>query len=1145
FSQYTFSHIPKLSADDSFLVLQLCAIGTVGIAATGFALGRNEASQPQPSPPTFKRRRSIFRNSYSSPLAHVLDMSSLPPSPVDALPTGTPPSTRRPATAHYPPSSQADEFSGSTLGASHPGKEIPQEDPRSRPRRRTFVDPLHLPIRQGGDDSAEPLISSPTGRPSSSWLRRISIISSSQTDSPLSGSRPDSPSLNGSTSPFFSSPFRADQPPNKLVKRAASQRGHANSPSQTTRSTGSFVTPSPLLRRPATSHQRLANMRQRSSTDSRVQLGPPYSPLYSPDQTQSAARDLTNRIWRPYFQSEYPSSPEARRRSSARQRARSPRRLVPEPDIVPTLLLSSSITHDTPKHTYRTDDTIPWMSNNGRRPQTRDSINFDDTTLVGPLAQPTPMAERKPRQSFSVGDIITGTSPSSWKLAAAKSLGRHRGFSFSKERPIEPNTLSDELAAKLEGLNINPVRLRKRRPATHTDPSRRRSSSSQTEFSPHQLDTINSENNSPKSRLRRRPQFSELRAELPSGPICCDLPLESGSRSSSGEQSSNPSGNTFSSLSSRPKSQRLSAATSEPASTLIGSDNDTRIFSSGEEDETDFQSDTAFDSFPTRVGVSNPPVHRGPRIETIFDQPSPSELANKKLKVLENLTSNSVPNHLDTTRTGDTDKNPSLSAAEPKISLPTQESKQQPNSLLLASTEISNDGVIEWNSLDEIELMDDVDDGDQQLSSHLEPGTSPQLQGSLAFRPRIDRPQSSITLDETSGREARISLFDWSEQQRNDKDIQSSEFRPKTVHGKQIPDTRGGRTVTRRGASAIHLRSQSVPIAREPSLSNNAHQSSPKFGTWGLGNKGVSEDWDGDFEFEDSDKQVESKGNDAQVNQMPSNQGMKVPKAIMERQASVHGQFGHVQELTLLVEELKRLRTRAGALNIIDGPSSELWREAKGIINLATLEDDEEGVGGTCFDHHSPPSPTFSVEDSDDDFFSHGITKDQSGRTNNDPRRSPLSEKINPNPSISPPARPRTDSSLKAKFVLDTIHQQRGLHDPMYLESSIDPHKKLPFDTQSLRDLVIRAGVVTRSLKEIVRQAEGVCMGSENEANCQPQDPPFSQMFTRPLSGAESSCCLPDLTRSKNTNGYRGIAAAGTTPNENDGCERMTMMTVV
>ncbi|PGG98328.1 hypothetical protein GX51_06890 [Blastomyces parvus] len=1122
-------------------VSTLCAIGTVGIAATGFALGRNEASQPQPPPPPSKRRRSIFRNSYSSPLSRVLDMSS---SPVDAAPTiRTSPNTRRPATSHALSPKHADDFSGARLDTAHPVNETPPEAPKTRPRRRTYVAPPPLSLRHGDDSTIDPPISSPTGRPSSSWLRRLSIISSSQNDSLLSGSRPDSPSLNGSTSPFFSSPFRADQQPNKLVKRSKSQRGLPNSQPQARRS-GSVAGPAPLLRRPATSHQRIANMRQRSSTDSRVQLGPPYSPLYCPNQTPPETFDQTDGTWRPYFRSEYPYSTEIRRRSSARHRARSPRRLVPEPGVAPTLLLATSIPHDTPpNHSYRSEDTIPWMSNN-QRPHTRASTNFDETIPVDPLAQPVPISERKPRQSFSVGEIKTGTSPGSWKLSTAKSLGRHRGFSFSKERTIEPISPLDDLAAKLDELNVNPARLRKRRPVTNEDLFRRRSSSSQTDFSPHQLDTINSENNSPKSRLRRRPQFSELRAELSPEPICCDLTLDSRSRSSSGEQSSNPSGNTFSSFSGRPKSQRLSAATSDPASTLVGSDNDTRIFSSGEEDETDFQSDTVFDSFPTRVGTGNPPAHRGPRIETIFDQPSPSELANEKIRVLENITSNTVSEPLSAFHHDDDDddddlnihENPTLSSTEPQILLPTQESIQKPTSLVPASAESAEDDPIEWSCLDDIEPMDDGD----QLPSH--PGSdsspSPLHHGLMVLGPRIDRPHSSITLDETSGREARLSLFDWSEQQRSDKDVQSAEFRPKTVHGKQGLDTRGGRTVTRRGASAVHLRSKSVPISREPSLSKSPHQSGPKFGTWGLGNKGVSEDWDGDFEFEDSDKPDESKGDDIQLNQMPSNQGMKVPKAIMERQASVHGQFGHVQELTLLVEELKRLRTRAGALNILDGPSAELWREAKGIISLATLEDDEEDEGD-YFTQHQLPSPTFSVEDLDDDFFSNGPT-------NNDTRRSPLAEKINPNPSISPPTRPRTDSSLKAKFVLDTIHQQRGLQDPAYLESSTNPSQKLPFDTQSLRDLVIRAGVVTRSLKEIVRKAEGVCEGSEAENNSEPQDPPFSQMFTRPLSGAEPSCCLPDLARSKNanTNGYRSIAA-GTTSNENDGCERMTMMTVV
>jgi hypothetical protein len=68
---------------------------------------------------------------------------------------------------------------------------------------------------------------------------------------------------------------------------------------------------------------------------------------------------------------------------------------------------------------------------------------------------------------------------------------------------------------------------------------------------------------------------------------------------------------------------------------------------------------------------------------------------------------------------------------------------------------------------------------------------------------------------------------------------------------------------------------------------------------------------------------------------------LTLSRAIMERQASVHGQFGQVREFALMVEELKRLRAQASSLGIIEGPSIELWKEAEGIINLATQDDED------------------------------------------------------------------------------------------------------------------------------------------------------------------------------------------------------------
>jgi hypothetical protein len=287
-------------------------------------------------------------------------------------------------------------------------------------------------------------------------------------------------------------------------------------------------------------------------------------------------------------------------------------------------------------------------------------------------------------------------------------------------------------------------------------------------------------------------------------------------------------------------------------------------------------------------------------------------------------------------------------------------------------------------------------------------------------------------------------------------------------------------------------------VAREPTISNESRQSSGKFGTWGLGSKGVSEDWDSDFEFEDKDETTMSEN--IHPSKGINRQSVIVPEAIMERQASLHGQFGHVQELTLLVEELKRLRHQASFLDIVRGPSNELWKEAEGIVDLATLNDDDN--------NHSPPrspsSLTFSFDDSEGESSN---MNDPWKRVSGDSWRASLSENSSTRLTTSPsPDQPVL--STKANSVLDLIYQQRLPHDPTSIDSHLPRSKKLPFDTQSLRDLVVRAGVVTRALKEVVRKAEGVTNGSEE--NTHPSHPPFSRIFEHPshddLSKFETSC---------------------------------------
>jgi hypothetical protein len=117
------------------------------------------------------------------------------------------------------------------------------------------------------------------------------------------------------------------------------------------------------------------------------------------------------------------------------------------------------------------------------------------------------------------------------------------------------------------------------------------------------------------------------------------------------------------------------------------------------------------------------------------------------------------------------------------------------------------------------------------------------------------------------------------------------------VHGKQGVDSRGSRATGRRGPNALHLRSQSVPVTPDTSAHREYSNLSSKLGPWGLGNKGVSEDWNDDFEFEEPatcDTQgVGDRKSEPTSARIPD----FVPRAIMERQASVHGQFGQVRSL--------------------------------------------------------------------------------------------------------------------------------------------------------------------------------------------------------------------------------------------------------
>lgn len=824
-------------------------------------------------------------------------------------------------------------------------------------------------------------------------------------------------------------------------------------------------------------------MRQRSSTDSGALLE--AAETYQPPDATNNPKDATpasSNSWRPFFGfgRPRPDRESGRRTPSARQRNRSPRRLVPEPGHHPTLLLATNVTRDTSSR----DDSI---RGNGPATMTRPvSSGVLEAKYPAPDANfaPSPVARQsEDRHALSVEERIACTPPYLFKSTATKVGCEHCMDPVSQERQDSPTAQAfvppptqafRGSAAWQRRQHIAPERGVLQRPKT--------SSMAEANFDRYRRKQTG-EADVPRSSLRRVPSFMELRSEHRiqarsgvslSRPGSVPTPVEqTGSRVSSGSSGS---------IMGIAKNSRHSAAGSDPSSTLTGSDIDARVFTSGDEDDTDFQSDTAFDSFSTRAAGCGGSGRRGPPIETIFRR-SP----DVNCSVFESTKVNAASaNTLDSGHRNQVlNKQPSPSA---HTELP------------------GNDDSISftWSiSTDSRDLADPVGTspdermrpllfGPQANNGGTWRSSKPQISVVVppAPNPDVNQPHSPATLGGRCEGDTQKSLFDWSEQQQNNtRDGRSADTRPRTAYGKQLLDTRGGRSSSRGPPSSLHLRSQSVPLSRDLSMSKESLKSS-KFATWGLGNKGASEDWDEDFEFDDSDQQ-EMSGSGGNSSWEPVIQTVKVPQTILERQDSLHGQFGHVQELTVLVEELKRLRIRAKTLHILDGPSSELWKEAQGIVNLATSEEEEEdNVKESPSAEQPTSSPSTAHDDLDLDWSFENAQSKLTNHLSSYSKRPPLTERINPGVRTMPPL--RTGTSARSRNTLDTLYQERDTKNP-----APAPRRKLHFDTQSLRDLAVRAGVVTRALKEVVRRAEGVF--DVNDGDARIPDPPFRSIFS-PLS---------------------------------------------
>ncbi|OLN85105.1 hypothetical protein CCHL11_06253 [Colletotrichum chlorophyti] len=586
-------------------------------------------------------------------------------------------------------------------------------------------------------------------------------------------------------------------------------------------------------------------------------------------------------------------------------------------------------------------------------------------------------------------------------------------------------------------------------------------------------------------------------------------------------------------------------AQTDRSSTLNSSDFEARDFISGDDEDTDFKSDTVFDSLRTAESAHNRTTETP--LEAMFDESPPSTAGINKTKRL------SVHEILgrswdEDDRIMEEDENmatPVRVNHEPKIRLDSDVTTPR-YSLERPSNEYS----LGSKDFGRLSIEDDFDDDwardedEMAYSNRLSPpssmnsrGVSPNMRMALAS---ISGNGSADATPDPSER-PRSNIFDWSEPPYEKADHGSS-YRPKTSYGKEL-DIRGGRAAIRKGPTAMHVRSQSVPVVHDPADNASVNQ---KFGTWGLGTKTVSEDWDDDFEFD---------GNEIEDKDLDKSFAMVVPASIQASQPSLKQHSGHIRELSLLVNDLKRLCRHGRDLDMLGGSNASLWEEAEGIIALASPDEDElEGMDVDSsslmsgFDAVSPAP--IEREDPFDEVHELNVSKTAVIRERPAGRRrsvfSPDDDIFGGNSSSLdelPLPRPRTPENNINMGGHDVTDIVRSVLDAMQQRSASESARddKLHFGTNSLKALVKRAGDLRDMLSEVVRRADQLTSSPARTPRQHNDSPAFTRVFT-PEHTPSPSSPPKKLPHSRSTNSVLGRASVDASPSS--GLQRMQMMTV-
>ncbi|KAH8888580.1 hypothetical protein GQ53DRAFT_724607 [Thozetella sp. PMI_491] len=1006
--------------------------------------------------------------------------------------------------------------------------------PKSTGRRQSLFsqrDVTSRTIAENGRDS----ISS-----RDSWIKRLSIRPLSQHGSPRSSLiiEPVSFSFSpNSGAPILSpaSPTAHQLAPNVLVKRDNAAESSDKEQSGTLRRRMS-KSRMPTLRRPATSHQRSATVQQFQSQGGFTGPSPPSAPKYSLDQQTrprgcSAApvptlapepatrRSISSGSWTSYFHSR--ASQSSSRRSSGRSSEGSPnsqtmpnKRLSLQPGsrVAAFLTKPSLIAGRRGPSQSATDGQVGHEVGHAAPPEeSQNAVPSADST-------PSKRARRSISQHF--------TSPPGW-ISKTGSLRRSkRGSTEAKSggrRHVSAPAVTSEKPRQPEV-----------KPAVHeifNPPEPRREMEVEPLAKTHnQAEARKRNSSSPLPPLSRLSSFNIDMARLG---------LSSSSSTAHPRQAQNPPTSMPASHGGYASLAQSRAVSADRASTIASSDIDARDGLSGDDDDTDFKSETMFDSFRTVASSSRVRTVETP-LESMFDESPPSTAGNSKPKRW------SIQEILGPALDG---KNRIMEEDE-GISTPIRSTHLGDPVEFVPSDDVdaaydSDDSSLEPLPIDKEDFsrpsMDEEDDDDwaredeNALSNHLSPpssslnsrGVSPTLRHALASI------SGNSTLDrDTMSERPRSNIFDWCEPMSYEKaEGDGHSPRPKTVHGKQELDLRGGRSVNRKGPSATHVRSQSVPVVPDPT---DTSKSTPKFGTWGLGTKTASEDWDDDFDFEGPAHPIGGKDSATSFS-------MVVPASIQATQPTVKAHSGQIRELSLLVNDLKRLCRHGKELSILNGPAAIKWKDAENIIALAS-PDEEDSADDEDSVHSSPRFDRVAV---DERFLDEGFDAQSLGHTEDifdvpEPEMSRTTvvrerQVVRRRSVFSPeddifgggwptgedharPSRPHTpDQSRRANresavisTVIEAMQQQRMIATPVKnVSPAKPPNSKLFFDTNSLQELVKRAGHLRDSLSDVVRRAElltlspaGTPRRERHSRLTSDGSPAFTRVFTDPASSS-------------------------------------------